>query len=128
MKTMIKYIRLLLITAALGSLTACEINISSDDYYTDRLCNTLWEDEWMDGNYRSYQKIIFYTDGTGRDRLQTWDNSYDLPFYWHWDRGNRRNIVISYGPGDVSHFDDVQVDWSTLSGYLDGTFVEFKSW
>ncbi len=110
---------------SLISLSSCEITYYGSN--TDLLCGTTWVDSW-EGDYGRYyeQRFVFYSGGRGVEYyFDGIERVYD--FYWHWE-DNERTIVMAYGPSDVSYFDDIYIGRGTLSGYLNGDYVEFRAW
>lgn len=116
----------LMIAVTIG-LSSCEITYYDDYDNTRRLCGPTWTDVWDEG-YRHYeQRFIFYTGGRGLEIFYDNGIEWRYDFYWHWEN-NERTIAIVYSPNKVSYFDDVIISRNTLSGYLDGQYVEFRSW
>lgn len=134
-----KYFGIAVALTTMISFTSCEVEI--DDWYEDEydesyynktrdLCSRTWEESWeQDGKYYT-QRLDFYENRTGRDRMRVeYRDGYVTEdvyiFDWSWDNGSQTRIRMEYGPGDVSFFEHVRMGGNTLSGLLDGTEVYF---
>lgn len=137
------FVKYAFIAVVLMNLTSCQVEIDSfndsdnigGEYYSrsSQLCSRTWVSNYRnaDGN-PCKQEMDFYMDRTGVDYVRvTYPNGdievFEYKFRWNWENYSQTSIRISYGPGDVSYFDNIYMGANTLSGYLDGNnnYVEF---
>lgn len=131
------------IAVLLINLTSCQVEVDTfndndnigGEYYSrsSKLCSRTWASFYRNAEgYPCKQELDFYMDRTGVDYVRVeYPNGdvevFEYKFRWNWDNYSQTSIRISYGPGDVSYFDNIYMGANTLSGYLDGNnnYVEF---
>lgn len=144
MKTRVfTYMKALLMATLLVGFSSCEVELgvfwdtdnngSTYSAKSQDLCSRTWVDIYYDadGN-RCRQELNFYTNRTGTDFIRieyrnggVYVNEY--AFKWSWENYSQTTLRMSYGPGDVSYLENLQLRGNSLSGYLDGwnNFVEY---
>lgn len=135
MKTL-NYAKILLILTLLAGFTSC------DKYYDDeylqnsdkKLCGYTWMVEYDELDELITHSLKFDKDHSGkevievlrRDNTGKWKpvNTTTHHFSWSWI-SDMEGLLLQYGAGDVSYFDNVWVRENYLSGTLDGEHVIF---
>ncbi|WP_139265180.1 hypothetical protein [Bacteroides ihuae] len=129
-----KFTRMFFLLITVCLLSNCEttdetVDGSTATYY---LCRTQWESLFTDNiGVKCKQEFSFNKDGTGVELFtayklsQTETNEYS--FNWSWASGYFDSIIITYSTNNRVLFDNVRVEYSVLTGYLDGNYVNFSS-
>ena len=101
----------------------------------DILCNgTGWFRQYRDyDGFDCDQKIIFSSDGRGKEIIVYYDNFFPegfeestYTFRWYWDDEYPYSIFIDYSDGTSSYFGDMYISSYELSGVLDDYDVTFE--
>lgn len=128
-------LRLCLLLVVLCGFNSCEDDPWEDgpDSTTLLLCDNLWEDYFItEDGAECRQTFEFHLDYKGVERREYMYNGhpdgYDtFTFYWEWDHEYPNSIIMDYGKGDYSYFDDIRVTYNLLTGILDDENVTFNA-
>lgn len=130
-------VKILLLCVVTMALASCG---DDNHYYTiqnsdDALCGKTWVEEYMTEDnelcrhqleftkvrknskdvYSGKETTIIYQ--TGKTNTETRD------FTWEWIDNTMEGLILSYGAGDIKHFENVWVREHYLSGKLDGRVI-----
>lgn len=131
-KINLNFLFLLFILSMTSSCINIEDGFDDDSYGTNYyLCRTSWVDYYTSQyGLECKQVLTFYKDGTGMESVTTYYPAVpvteDYRFSWYWTSGYFTTIAIEYGPNDRIFFDQVSVQYSRMTGSLDGSRVEFQ--
>ena len=138
MKKILKYILyVFLLTTTLLGTSSCE----DDHYYedplyeaTEALSYNIWVDRFRNSDgIDCEQQLVFNNNFTGREIMTFFDPYEPHPivqttyFRWEWTNSFLDEIYIRYEDGFDLYFEDVNIGYHHLSGYWDGTYVQFKA-
>ena len=139
MKTrMVKMMGWMVVLVAMISFTSCEVEFRAwydgevcENSYKDTraLCSRTWEESWYDNGVRYTQKLDFYDNRTGKDRLRIeYRDGYveEEVYYFDWKWDGKDCVRMEYGYKDVSFLERIWISNNTLTGYLDNVEVCFK--
>lgn len=107
-----------------------DIGAADGNEVTYYLCRTKW-DYVSDNSFGFYyqQEFTFYKNGSGVETYTDYSpgrvDSKNYNFNWYFVDGYFKDICIEYSPDNRIFFSDLRVDYYLLSGYLDGTYIEF---
>lgn len=99
------------------------------------LCNGAgwWDDYYDVDGYYCEQRLIFYSDGRGKESIIRYFSDYPgdfkefkYTFYWQWDDDYYKSIYMRYDDGNDIYFDDLYIYYDELSGNLGGDDVTFE--
>ena len=134
---MMKLMGVMVVLICMMSLTSCEVEFRTwyeeehIGHYeeTRALCSRTWEESWFDNGVRYTQRLDFYDNRTGRDRLiiEYRDGYVEEDVYyfdWRWD--GKDCVRMEYDYNDISFLERIWISNNTLTGYLDNVEVCFK--
>lgn len=97
---------------------------------TDYLCRT-WFSSFYDFDIECLHDITFYSDGQGKEIFTyyypTGPKYEEYQFRWQWTSQAENAIEMKYGEHNILYFEEISLSKYTLSGYLDGDYLTFKS-
>lgn len=99
------------------------------------LCNGAgwWDDYYDNKGYYCEQRLIFYSDGRGKEIIIRHNSDFpgdfrefNYPFYWEWDDDYYGSIYMEYDNGDYIFFTDLHIYPNKLSGNFGGDNLIFE--
>lgn len=126
-------LRLYLLLVVLCSFSSCEYHEEGPDETTLLLSENLWEDYFiMDDGAECRQTFQFHLDQTGTETKEYMfdghpDGYETFTFRWEWDIDFPYCLIMNYGGGKFSYFDDISVTHNLLTGVLDDYDVTFNA-
>lgn len=129
-------VKIMLLCVMTMGLASC----GDDNYYTiqnsdEKLCGKPWVEEYTndEGYLCTHQLEFTKVKQNNRDILSGKEttityvvggtNKTTADFTWQWIDNSMEGLLLSYGNGDVKHFENVWVREHYLSGKLDGRVI-----
>ena len=129
------YTKWIFILLTIVNLQACEIEWGDDrprhpGEATDMLCYKIWSDTFRNNQgFTVTQELRFWADGYREETLRTVypDRTQieTFPFEWRWNSYYYDALIWLYRNGAETYFDQLRLDFSTLSGRFGPDFVTF---